>query len=106
MIKHLILGIALTASLSPPAIFPAVAQQRVPIDPGGDLAEFTAYAHAMCDGSNYSNWGYSSSEECFADIMMQAPYDGGVAPSIINLPGGKTCTYPGAGASHFPGGGC
>jgi hypothetical protein len=106
MIKYLILGIALTASLSSPVVIPASAQQRVPIDPSGDLAEFTAYAHAMCDGSTYSDWGYSSSEECFADIMAQAPSDGGVAPSIISLPGGKTCTYPGAGASHFPSGGC
>jgi len=82
----------------------AIAQQRAPIGTDND-AEYLAFAHAMCDGSNYSTWGYTSFQQCFDDIMVQAP-DEGVAPSLVTLPAGKVCYYPGGNGGSIGFGGC
>jgi hypothetical protein len=81
----------------------AIAQQRAPVGYDND-AEYLATAQAFCDNDNYLQWGYSSYQQCFDDIMSHAPAEG-EAPSLITIPvGEKFCFYPGAIAAFL--GGC
>lgn len=105
MKKLMYTGVVAAFALAHASIGLATAQQRVPLDPSGDLAEFTEYAEAMCKEGVYTEWGYTTQQECMTDIMAQAPTEG-QPYSRITLPGGKTCFYPGGGASRITNNGC